>query len=496
MHAPHALRNISEIRTFFRTNEEPIYFFGPTAFNLLGLDRWVRNFFYVSYYDPWDGEHPRVISPSGRRVETFHSAEDVTNYLLRNEEIRARIKARGGTPRVMTVFFNEETEAICRDLGYRLCLPSHALRSRLDSKLETTRLGNEAGAPSVPNVIATVHSYESLCAVTDEAGLGHDLVIQLPYGDSGKTTFFIASERDWAKHHAHIVGVEAKIMKRIDNNAFAVEAVITRHGTIVGPFMTDLTGYPELTPYRGGWCGNDMFPEAMTTEQRSAATSLVRRLGDRLALEGYTGFFEVDVLVDVNSKEVYLGELNPRISGASPITNVTAGAYADLPLFLFHLLEYMDVDFHFDTDEINERWGELAAIDVWSQLILKQPEDQVARVLSAPPTGTWAVEPGGRLRFRRSSRDWHALQDENELFYMRVYGAGDYLFKGADLGIVVTKARLQSEDPKALTERCRRIITGIRSQFVTEVPVLGVNPETGGSLHDYSRGVVLGASAL
>ena len=53
-------------------------------------------------------------------------------------------------------------------------------------------------------------------------------------------------------------------MKRINNKAAAVEACITRHGTIVGPFMTDLTGYPELTPYKGGWCGNDVFPEALS----------------------------------------------------------------------------------------------------------------------------------------------------------------------------------------------------------------------------------------
>ena len=38
---------------------------------------------------------------------------------------------------------------------------------------------------------------------------------------------------------------------------------ITRHGTIVGPFMTSLIGHPELTPYRGGWCGNDIFPDAL-----------------------------------------------------------------------------------------------------------------------------------------------------------------------------------------------------------------------------------------
>src|SRR5215207_6349569 len=47
------LRNMSEIRTFFRTNEVPVFFVGPTAFNLLGVDRWVRNFSFISYFDSW-----------------------------------------------------------------------------------------------------------------------------------------------------------------------------------------------------------------------------------------------------------------------------------------------------------------------------------------------------------------------------------------------------------------------------------------------------------
>ena len=56
-------------------------------------------------------------------------------------------------------------------------------------------------------------------------------------------------------------------------------------------------------------------PEALTEEQRARAIEHVRRLGDRLRQEGYKGFFEVDVLVDLDADEVYLGELNPRISG-------------------------------------------------------------------------------------------------------------------------------------------------------------------------------------
>ena len=62
------MRGISEIRHFFRTNATPIYFVGATPFNLLGLDRWVRNFNYVTYYDAWDGAHPRVITPHGQAL--------------------------------------------------------------------------------------------------------------------------------------------------------------------------------------------------------------------------------------------------------------------------------------------------------------------------------------------------------------------------------------------------------------------------------------------
>ena len=46
-----------------------------------------------------------------------------------------------------------------------------------------------------------------------------------------------------------MAGQQLKVMKRIRPLAVGVEAVITRHGTLVGPLMIDLTGLPELTPY-------------------------------------------------------------------------------------------------------------------------------------------------------------------------------------------------------------------------------------------------------
>lgn len=466
------LKGIADIRTFFRTNEQPIFFVGPTAFNLLGIDRWVRNFQYIVYYDSWDSGHARVFTPTSKPFVEFSSSEEINNYLLRDGEVQqymeSRCRATGVRPMVAMVFFDPETEEICRELDYRLILPPDELRRRLDSKIVTTQLGEEAGAPSVPNVLARAARYEELVQLAAAAGLGSDLVVQTPYGDSGKTTFFITSQADWDRDRDNVVGQDLKIMKRINNHAVAVEAVNTRHGTVVGPFMTDLTGYPELTPYRGGWCGNDLFPEALSEQHRATAIRHVQRLGDRLRKEGYRGFFEVDVLVDLDSEEVYLGELNPRISGASSMTNVTAGAYADIPLFLFHLLEFMGVDYTVDVEEINERWRELAAVDVWAQLIMKEPTDSVERILAAPRTGTYRLDEDGNLTFVRVSNDWHEVTHEDECFYLRVYAPGDYRFKGADLGILVTKGRMQTTD--GLTRRCRSYIEGIRSMYQSEAP--------------------------
>lgn len=480
------LRNISEVRHFFRTNITPIYFIGATPFNLLGLDRWVRNFSYITYYDGWDGGHPRVFSPRYKPFVEFDSGEAINNWLLLNAEVRAHMTANvphGERPKVAMVFFDEETERICRELGYDLILPSATLRNQLDSKIETTKLGNEAGAFSVPNVLTTADTYAQLNTEAKKEDLGTDLVVQTPYGDSGKTTFFIAAEEDWNRHKHDIIGEQLKIMKRINNTPVAVEAVITSSGVVVGPFLTELAGFAELTPYKGGWCGNEMTPDVLTADQRTRARELVRRMGEGLRKRGYRGFFEVDVLVDLDTDDVWLGELNPRISGASAITNVTAGAYADVPLFLFHLLEYLDVEFDLDVDEINERWEELSGADEWSQMVIKETADITEYITHSPMTGQYFLDQYGTLTYKRAALDWHPLQNGNEVFFLRIFGAGEYRWKGADLGVLVTKNPLQTKagGPSALSIRAKHFIDSIRAMYAgVPVAVEDPSPALGG----------------
>jgi biotin carboxylase len=463
------LTGIPAIRNFFRTNETPIYFVSATAFNLLGIDRWVRNFRFVNYYDSFDGTHPNVFVPSEQTPRAFESIEEIVNYLLGHKEVADLVAANGGSGKAAFLMFDEETEQLTDELGLDVAFPPASLRHRMDSKIETTRLGNEAGVPSVPNTMGTGTDYPGLLKIARDAGLGDDLVVQTPYGDSGQTTFFIASERDWDEHRRKIAGEKIKVMKRIEPRELAIEGVITRHGTLVGPLMAELTGFPELTPYDGGWCGNDVSPELLTEKQRRIARERTIAMGERLRDEGYRGYFELDFLLDADTGEMWLGELNPRVTGASSITNVTAVAYGDMPLFLFHLLEFMDVDFEFDAEELNDRWAQAHNLDEWTQFILKQTEDVTELITEAPRSGIWRMDGGGRIGFARRDTDWHTVADEAEAFYLRIAGMGQYRYPGADLGIMVTRGRFMDEEHELL-DRARQWISGIKGQFRSTPP--------------------------
>ncbi len=456
------------IRHFFRTNEIPIYFVSATAFNLLGIDRWVRNFRFVNYFDSFDGWHPNVFVPKEQSPRAFESIEEIVNYLLGHKEVGDLV---AGRPPGKAVFlmFDEETEELAAELGLDVAFPRAALRHRLDSKIETTRLGNDAGVPSVPNTMGRGTDYRGLRTLADAEGLGHDLVVQTPYGDSGQTTFFIANEADWARHEKKIAGQQIKVMKRIEPRELAIEGVITRHGTLVGPLMAELVGFEELTPYDGGWCGDDVSPELLTEAQRRQARERTIAMGERLRQEGYRGYFELDFLLDADTGELWLGELNPRVTGASSITNVTAVAYGDMPLFLFHLLEFMDVDYEIDVDELNERWAQIQNLDEWTQFILKQTEDATELITRAPSSGIWRMHGDGAIGFARRDTDWHTIADGSEAFYLRIAAAEQYRYPGADLGILVTRGRFMNADHELL-DRARHWITGIKGQFASTPP--------------------------
>lgn len=465
------LRSISEIRRHFLLDQRPIYFISATNFNLLGIDEWVGRFTAINYIDCFGGRHPNVFVPHELPHDVFTSIEDINNYLLVHPAVIDRLAREPG--RAVFLMFDDRTEQLCRERGLEMMLPSAKLRTEIDDKISCTRIADRAGVESVPNVLARVKSYADLRRVSRD--LGESLVVQTSFGDSGHTTFFIANEADYAKHQSEIEAEpEVKIMRRIRCRGAAMEACVTRHGTIVGPLMTELVGFSELTPYKGGWCGNELYPGAFPERTQREARQAAFRFGEEIRRMGYRGYFELDVLIDQDTDKVYLGEINPRITGASAMTNLSALAHADAPLFLFHLLEWGDTEFELEVDDLNRRWADEANLDTWGQLVIKHTaseRNQLDRVQRAPESGIWRLEAKGGVSFVRPDIHRRGARGPDEGFYMRISGPGDYRYEGADLGILMVPGKLM--DDGELTDRARAWIDGLRGEYLG-VPLAAV----------------------
>ena len=74
------------------------------------------------------------------------------------------IERRGGKPVATFLMFDEKTEELAKEIGLDVWFPPAKLRQRCDNKMETVRIGNKAGVPSVPNALAKVDSYEAPAA--------------------------------------------------------------------------------------------------------------------------------------------------------------------------------------------------------------------------------------------------------------------------------------------------------------------------------------------
>ncbi len=465
------LNGVSDIRRFFHKNETPLYFISATNFNMLGADEWIKGFKFISHIECFDGRHPNVFSPKEEIPhDDFTSIEDINNYLLQHPEVQDYLTTRKkgkSVGKAMFLMFDEKTEKLAKKLGLQIMFPPAKMRTLMDNKVNTNRIAEKAGVACVPYVLSPVTDYEHLNKVSK--ALGNDLVIQTPFGDSGHTTFFISNEEEFKKYEAEIVKEkEVKIMKRINCKGSAIEACVTRHGTIVAPLMTELVGFKEMTPYKGGWCGNEIYPNAFTLEIRKKATKYTQLFGDQLRKEGYKGYFELDFLIDQDNGEVYLGELNPRVTGASSITNHAVFALADAPLFIFHIMEWMGVDYKLNVKELNNRWARQENIDGWSQLIIKHTEDTIEYVSEAPQSGIYKMFDNGHIQFDRMDTHRRAVESENEAFFLHIAKEGNYLYEGADMGILVSRGRMMTDDFK-LNARAKNWINAIRGKYTSQI---------------------------
>jgi hypothetical protein len=241
---------------------------------------------------------------------------------------------------------------------------------------------------------------------------------------------------------------------------------------LVGPLQTELVGFSELTPFSGGWCGNEVFAanqsDLLTPDIRQQAQQATLALGQQLRRAGYRGCFGLDLLLDQDTGALYLGEMNPRITGATPMTSQAMLDAESAPLLLFHLLEWLspgdELDYELDVAAFNEQWLRAEGLGSWGQMILEQKEETNDVVAAAPDSGLWQMPSDGTAQFVRSAFSLDAISRENEALFLRTVNVGQGQYKGGSLGRIVLRGRLLTDDHR-LQPRAQAWIRSFTEMF-------------------------------
>ena len=152
---------------------------------------------YVTYYDAWDGAHPRVYHAEGqavRRVRERRGDQQLAAQERRDPRPHAPDVPGGPRPKVAMVFFNAGDRADLRrarlrpDPAVGRAARAPGLQDRHHPARRRGRCAERAERPDPGRRAGPTSSRPR-----EDAGLGTDLVLQTPYGDSGKTTFFLAA---------------------------------------------------------------------------------------------------------------------------------------------------------------------------------------------------------------------------------------------------------------------------------------------------------------
>ena len=418
------LKNQNDALAYFAGNKRPVVFLNQTPIQLMDLRTIIGGLEFICARDCFDGSHANVFVPQSR-LPAGQSLAEQHNGLLRDQDVAQKLRSLG--PGVLlTSYYDEQTHELASQAGFELCFPSFDMRKQIDNKISGTSIAAKAGLPCIPYVEGTVSTYRELLELTSK--LGKDLVIQLPFGGGGATTFFVSDEDRWNSCRNCVEGHSAKFMKRIHCEEFAVEACATKRGTVVGPIFREIIGVPELTNNPGGWCGNEVA-RTLSIEKKIEIFKLTQAFGDEIFGMGYRGAFGLDFLIEKNTENIFFGECNPRLTGITNLTNLATQMSGSVPLILFHLLEWFDVDFQMDLEEVNAL-NLNSSVDV-SQLIFKYVEEHSLEIVKSPKSGFFRKTDSPELV--ESLPNITKLVDGSG-YFLRVAGNGDRVSTGSLLG--------------------------------------------------------------
>lgn len=479
MRVPAQFSNLNEIKEFFP--KERVVGVGVTAYPRSALGYLLPNYKILSLLETADLGAIRQISPvinvekdlGGELPEKFNTSSILR--LPKVEEWFGRQKTN--------IFVYKDSEAIDREaqrLNLKILGTPGKIRKRFEHKKFFRQELVKAGLKPIQGLTLKVEELDEKKWDNCRGEFGEKLVFQLTdYSvGGGLGTFFINTKSDFENFKEFVIRRRAvrqglgkviewvNVTKFIEGEAASILGCATKFGTVTGRLQKQIIDQPELAALAGRsgvWLGHDWNAHFSPAEQ-DRAEKLCEQWGDYLYQQGYKGVFGLDVAAD-KAGQVYPVECNSRYTGAFPMYTMMQINNHEMPLDVWHLLEWLGVDYEMDFDEVGKISRQPKA---GAHIILHNQEDQPVKVIGAVKAGVYKTVSqchSVTVNFVRPGFSLLDIKNDDEFVLAdRIPSLGQTVKVGERMGKLMLKRQIIDDTGRLLPE-IRQLVKEIYDSF-------------------------------
>lgn len=333
----------------------------PYAFYFLNIDNFldlhfdsIENLFPIYAFNNSHAqklkENKKVyfcLEESGQKLEVKNSA-----HLLKQEKVIDFIKKTSQNKHLIPVVIpfkpSSKIEHLCKQHQWIYASISSKLNRLLEDKINFNKLCQDNELPTIPAIIdnfnqENFHKYRKT--------LDTKLVIQTRYGWAGKQTFWAD---EWSEVESKItIGTSVKYSPFVNGYSLTNNCCLTKKGLIQSPPALQYNNIPSLSLNPFTTVGRQ-WPSFAPIEIGEQVKKLTTSFSKILTNLNYQGFFGLDFLI--NDNQVLLLECNPRLTASVDFYSQIETRNNINPLFLFHLAEFIKLDFDINLEIENKRF--------------------------------------------------------------------------------------------------------------------------------------------
>jgi hypothetical protein len=281
------------------------------------------------------------------------------------------------------------------------------------------------------------------------------IVLQDTRLKAGKGSFIIRDFKDYqqALHSLDAMSAQGDVVVSdfVDNAIeCSIQGCVTAERIYTGPLQQQIIRHPLLAkldrPETEKFCGVQIMAADQGSAAHRAAQQAAEVVGADLRAAGYHGIFGLDFMLSEDGR-LYLLELNPRITGATPLLSELA-IDGQVPFLLLHLLELGGYDYEVSDDSLSA-WSEGALLMLHSQ------NDTYSLMDDLPRSGIYRMDDGGLKRSKQSM----ALADasEHEFLLQAYHPVGKRIKPGGRMACLMFRRPVADRDGRLHDDVVRTI---------------------------------------